>query len=491
MSVVAAFAVPHPPLVVPGVGHGREKDIAATVAAYEEVASRVGALQPDTLVISSPHTTSYLDYLHIAPGRGARGDFRDFGDRADGSDVAYDQDFVRELARSAGAAGIPAGTRGEKDPALDWGVLVPLHFIQRRASGYRVVRMGLAGFSPIEHYRLGRCVQEVAERLGRRVVYVASGDLSHKLAADGPYGFAPDGPVFDEAVCAALGTGSFLDLLTMDPGLCERAAECGLRSFQIMAGALDATPVRAELLSYEGPFGVGYGIAAFEAAGPAGSDPSRAFEPAYLAWHERQLADTRAAEDVYVCLARASLEHYVRTGRRLEVARGAEGAASGLAEAAVGMAPELASGLAELPPELTERRAGAFVSLKKNGQLRGCIGTIAPTRASLAEEIVENAVSAGCHDPRFSPVRADELPELVYDVDVLGEPEPVESRDQLDPARYGVIVSTPDGRRGLLLPALDGVDTVDEQLHIAARKGGISLGEKGVRLERFEVVRHL
>ena len=76
-------------------------------------------------------------------------------------------------------------------------------------------------------------------------------------------------------------------------------------------------------------------------------------------------------------------------------------------------------------------------------------------------------------------------------MDVLGEPEPVESCDQLDPARYGVIVSTPDGRRGLLLPALDGVDTVDEQLHIAARKGGISLGEKGVRLERFEVVRHL
>ena len=88
-------------------------------------------------------------------------------------------------------------------------------------------------------------------------------------------------------------------------------------------------------------------------------------------------------------------------------------------------------------------------------------------------------------------MREDELPELVYDVDVLGEPEPVDDRSELDPARYGVIVSTPDGRRGLLLPALDGVDTVDEQLQIAARKGGITLGEKGVRLERFEVVRHL
>lgn len=466
MSVVAAFAVPHPPLIVPGVGHGREAGIAATVAAYEEVARRVADLAPDTLVISSPHTTSYLNYLHISPGAGARGDFRDFGDRADGSKVAYDQELVRELECAAEAAGIPAGTRGERDAALDWGVLVPLHFIQARCQGFKVVRMGLAGFSPLEHYRLGRLVQQAAARLGRRVVYVASGDLSHKLAADGPYGFSPDGPVFDEAVCDALATGDFLRLLTMDPGLCERAAECGLRSFQIMAGALDGTPVRAELLSHECPFGVGYGVAAFTPTGAEGSDPARRYEDAYRTWHECELAQARAAEDPYVRLARASLEHRVRTGKTLSLP-------------------------ADLPPELTERRAGAFVSLKKDGRLRGCIGTIAPVRASLAEEIVENAVSAGCHDPRFSPVTADELPELVYDVDVLGEPEPVRDRTELDPARYGVIVSTPDGRRGLLLPALDGVDTVEEQLRIAARKGGIALGEKDVRLERFEVVRHL
>ena len=466
MSVVAAFAVPHPPLIVPGVGHGRERDISATVAAYEEVARRVADLAPDTLVISSPHTTSYLDYLHISPGPGARGDFADFGDRADGSEVTYDEEFVRELASAAEAVGIPAGTRGERDARLDWGVLVPLHFIQARCRGFRVVRMGLAGFSPLEHYRLGTLVQQTAARLGRRVVYVASGDLSHKLAADGPYGFVPDGPVFDEAVCDALSTGDFLSLLAMDPGLCERVAECGLRSFQIMAGALDGTPVRAELLSHEGPLGVGYGVAAFTPCGPEGSDPARRFEAAYRELHERQLAETRSREDAYVQLARASLESYVRDGRQQELP-------------------------ADLPPELTQRRAGAFVSLKKDGRLRGCIGTIAPTRASLAEEIAANAVSAGCHDPRFSPVTADELPELVYDVDVLGEPEPVADRSQLDPARYGVIVSTPDGRRGLLLPALDGVDAVDEQLQIAARKGGISLGEKDVRLERFEVVRHL
>lgn len=143
-----------------------------------------------------------------------------------------------------------------------------------------------------------------------------------------------------------------------------------------------------------------------------------------------------------------------------------------------------------LPDALVDTRAGAFVSLKKDGELRGCIGTILPTQSSLAKEICANAISAGTHDPRFSRVRPDELPELVYDVDVLTEPEPIDSSEELDPRRYGVIVSTDDGRRGLLLPDLDGVDTIDEQISIAAQKGGISLESDEVMLERFEVVRH-
>lgn len=142
----------------------------------------------------------------------------------------------------------------------------------------------------------------------------------------------------------------------------------------------------------------------------------------------------------------------------------------GFCERAAGRLPD------EARRELEGIRAGCFVSIKKNGQLRGCIGTTGPAHSSLAEEICGNAVSAGTRDPRFSAVRPDELPELVYDVDVLGTPEPVDSIDALDCRRYGVIVSTADGRRGLLLLDLDGVDTVDEQLRIAARKGDIDLG---------------
>ena len=141
-----------------------------------------------------------------------------------------------------------------------------------------------------------------------------------------------------------------------------------------------------------------------------------------------------------------------------------------------------------LPEELYKSRAGAFVSLKEDGRLRGCIGTIRAVRGTLAEEIMHNAVSACSEDTRFSPVEDWEVDRLTISVDVLGETEKISSPEELDVTRYGVIV-TEGGRRGLLLPNLEGVDTVEQQIAIAKQKAGIREHES-VELERFEVIRH-
>ena len=465
MAIVGAFAVPHPPLIIPEVGKGRERTIQATVDAYEEVGRRIAALKPDTIVVSSPHTTLYRDYFLISPGSSARGSFAQYGAPRAAYAARYDTNLVAQLCEICEREGISAGTDYERDPRLDHATMIPLHFIEKHYTGFELVRIGLSGFSAAEHYRLGMAVQEAAKLLGRRVVYVASGDLSHKLLDDGPYGFVPEGPQFDERITRDFANGDLLDVLCMDTSLAERAAECGLRSFQMMAGALDGTAVESELLSYEGPFGVGYGIACFIPVGEEGADDDRRLLSQYEAWRSADLAQKRAGEDAYVRLARASLEAYVREGRRIVP-------------------------LDDLPAELLSTRAGCFVSLKVDGQLRGCIGTILPTHASLAEEICANAISTGTRDPRFSAVSKSELADLVYDVDVLTDPEPTTAAE-LDPSRYGVIVSCRDGRRGLLLPDLDGVDTVSEQLRIAAQKGQIDLDFDDYRLERFEVVRHL
>ncbi len=145
-----------------------------------------------------------------------------------------------------------------------------------------------------------------------------------------------------------------------------------------------------------------------------------------------------------------------------------------------------APGPQELVPEMKER-AGVFVSIHKHGELRGCIGTFEPTRADVAEEIISNAISSATRDPRFPPVAAAELGDLDYSVDILSAPEPVVDESQLDPRRYGVIVES-GFRRGLLLPDLEGVDTVERQIEICRLKAGISAHEP-VKLYRFEVKR--
>ncbi len=460
MGVVGAVVVPHPPLIMPEVGRGEEKKIQATIDAYREAMRRMADLKPDTVVISSPHATMYADYFHISPREHAEGDFGDF--RAPGVKLSaeYDAEMVRTVSHLLAEAGVDGGTGAERMPKLDHGTMVPLRFVQEVMPDVKIVRVGLSGQSPRAHYRFGECVAQAAELLNRRVVYVASGDLSHKLKADGPYGFAAEGPVFDKECMEALAAGDFLRLLSIDTELSEGAAECGLRSFWMMAGALDRRRVESEQLSYEGTFGVGYGVASFIVGE---RDESRAFGDLFEKTRKEKLAAQKAAEDEYVKLARMSLETFVKTGKRADVPK-------------------------DLPPELSGLRAGAFVSLKKDGMLRGCIGTILPVTESLGAEIVRNAVSACSEDPRFNPVTEDELDSLVYSVDVLSLPEPIDSDEMLDPKRYGVIVES-NGRRGLLLPDLAGVDTVAEQLSIACRKGGID-PEGPVKLWRFEVTRH-
>ena len=225
-------------------------------------------------------------------------------------DVQYDAELRQELICQAETVGIQAGTLGEKDPTLDHGAFLPLYFLREAGVDCPILRIGLSGFSPLEHYRLGQCIAWAVGVLGRRAVFVASGDLSHKLKDDGPYGYAPEGLVFDCRVTQAMAEGDFLQFLTMDSNLCDRAAECGLCSFQIMAGALDGLAVAPELLSYEGTFGVGYGVAVFTVTGPG---ESRRFAKRCEELERARLAERKASEDPWVRLARLSLETYIKT----------------------------------------------------------------------------------------------------------------------------------------------------------------------------------
>ena len=460
MSLIAGFMVPHPPMIVPDIGRGSENQITETIAAYERVADEIAELKPETIIITSPHSIMYADYFHISPGSKAKGSFAGFRAPQVRFSESYDTELVSEICRLAALEDFPAGTMGERDKSLDHGTMVPLWFIRNKYSGGRIVRIGLSGLPLTDHYRLGMMIREAADNLGRSVVIVGSGDLSHKLQDYGPYGFAPEGPVYDERIMDVMGRGAFGELLDFDESFCDKAAECGHRSFVIMAGAFDGTAVKAERLAHQDVTGVGYGICTFY---PEGPDESRHFLDSFLVEEQEKIRAKREASDEYVQLARRTIESYVTSREEIRVPQ-------------------------DLPAEMLSTRAGAFVSIHKQGSLRGCIGTIAPTEYCLAQEIINNAISASTRDPRFSPIRPDELKYLDISVDVLGEPEDIDSADQLDVKRYGVIVSC-GRRRGLLLPDLDGVDTPEQQISIAMQKGGIRQGDP-YKLQRFEVIRH-
>lgn len=447
-----AYLVPHPPLLIPGIGSGRE--IPDTRLAYEQIAAELALQNPDTVVIISPHSILYDDYIHIAPGEGASGDFGAFRAKNIRFSVAYDVELAELIGKLAQQQGIPAGPLGAREPELDHGVMVPLYFLKPE----KIVRISLSGLSLIEHYRFGMCIRQAAQTLSREIAVIASGDMSHKLKSDGPYGFAPEGPKHDAFVCETIRDMDVRRLMSIDDQLRERAAECGLRSLVMAMGALDGMRVSSRLLAYEGPYGVGYLTAAFTGEGQAPS-----LLPQLLQGKEMRLETQKSGEDAFTRLARQNTEHFVKTRTYIEL-------------------PD------ELPPEMLSRRAGVFVSIKKNGQLRGCIGTIAPARESIAEEILKNSVSAACNDPRFDPITPDELENLTYSVDILSTAEPIAGPAELDVLRYGVIV-TSGRKRGLLLPNLDGVDTVERQIEIALQKAGIRPGEQ-YTMERFEVVRH-
>ena len=461
MSVTGAVMVPHPPLIIPDVGRGQEKKIQATIDAYHRAAEKLASWKPETVVVLSPHTVMYADYFHISPGKGAKGSFGNFRAPQVKIEAEYDTEFVRVLCQEAEAREVPAGTLGERDWYLDHGTMIPLWFLNQYYRDYQVVRIGLSGLPFSRHYMLGLCIQKTAELCGRKTAVIGSGDLSHRLKEDGPYGFRKEGPEYDKRIMEVMGKARFDRLFDFSEEFCEKAAECGHRSFVILAGTLDRREVEAEELSHEGTFGVGYGICTYEVKE---TGPKRDFLRQYEERVKEEAKSRREEEDAYVRLARQTVEAWVGSRKRTAVPRG-------------------------LPEEMYQNRAGVFVSLKEEGKLRGCIGTIGPVQGSIAEEIVENAISASTKDPRFHPVEPEELEKLVYSVDVLGEPEEISSIKELDVKRYGVIV-TRGRKRGLLLPNLEGVDTVEEQIAIAKRKAGIREEEEDVRLERFEVVRH-
>ena len=313
-------------------------------------------------------------------------------------------------------------------------VEVQVPFLQYLKPDVRIVPIILAG-APSEIYKeIGRDIARAIKHLNKEAVILASGDMTHRE----PQAAAEEKDM--KAVEAMLALDE--DELTrrynnLRISMCAHGPVVTL-----IAAAKELGVTGAELVKYQ-------------TSGDATGDYEEVVGYAGVIFK-------KAGMHPLAALAKETVETYVREGKKPSPPQ-------------------------ELTPEMQEK-AGVFVSIHKLGVLRGCIGTFEPQQKNVAEEIITNAISSATRDPRFPPIAPEELKDLDYSVDVLTKPEPVADESHLDPRKYGVIVEA-GWRRGLLLPDLEGVDTVEYQIDICRQKGGISPDEP-VQLYRFEVKRY-
>ncbi|HJP90708.1 MAG TPA: AmmeMemoRadiSam system protein A [Pyrinomonadaceae bacterium] len=440
--LVFSGIAPHPPIMVPEVGRESIGQVADSIGAMAELTQRVIESGAESVILISPHAPLEVDSFVAYEGPEVYADFSNF--RAPGTrfGVSVDNELLAAIKQAAAANNYDVSILPEND--LDHGTAVPLYFLLQNGWHGRVVTLGYSFLSNEDHLRFGSCIRSAVEQVRRPVAFIASGDLSHRLKPQAPAGYNPDAHYFDEEVVAALRSNTPGKIIEIDHGLRKLAGECGYRSMLVAIGASSDSPFSCEVLNYEAPFGVGYLVA-------------------QLINQPRQVVHAGDTEIELPTLARRAVETFVRSGEIYEP-------------------PEATCDLLCTP-------APCFVSLKTlSGELRGCIGTIEPSRNNLAQEIIANAISAATNDPRFEPVREEELSNLRYSVDVLFPFEPA-VMEELDPAVFGVIVEDESGsRRGLLLPDIPGIVEAQQQVEIAARKAGITPSEP-VKLYRFKVER--
>ncbi len=429
--LVFSGIAPHPPIMVPEVGRESIAEVMDSIAAMAELTKRVVESGAETVVLISPHAPLEVDSFVAYEGPEVTADFANFSAPEISFRATVDEELLSAIRNAAALQNYEVTAL--RDHLLDHGTAVPLYFLQRNGFHGKVVTLGYSFLSNNDHLLFGSCIREAVDKVGRSVAFIASGDLSHRLKPRAPAGYNPEAHVFDDQVVEALRSNVPQQIVDIDHDVRKLAGECGYRSMLVAIGASSNLPVSCEVLSYEAPFGVGYLVA--------------------------QLTNQTALP----ALARTAVETFIRYGNTFAP-------------------PQSTEGLLASP-------APCFVCLKTlDGELRGCIGTIEPAKATLAEEVVANAISAAMNDPRFDPVKTAELSNLRYSVDVLLPAEPAEMKD-LDPSVFGVIVEDESGsRRGLLLPDISGIDNAEQQVEIAARKAGIGRDER-IRLWRFKVER--
>lgn len=421
MSLLASFILPHAPMLVAEIGRGREKKLPKTLEAYKKVASEIASLKPDIIVIASPHAESYSDYFQMADGEMATGSLAEYGAPQLRFRLRYNDELRKEIARISFARGLKAGYSDSSETSLDHGTMVPLYFINQAYQNYEVVRIGLTGLSYFEHYEMGMVIGEAAKRSDKRIIFIASGDMSHCLNKEGEYGCNEEAKHYEELLNKCLYKANFGDLLRMDKTMVKDAKECGHRAFAMLSGTLDRCSVDPIFFAHEDTLGTGHGIYEYKVTG---NDDSRAFGDFYLSKVAFSIKAKKENADDYLRLAYLAAEQFILKGKGEKM---------------------------EVPSSFSAKGKGVIVSVSEFGTLRGRNVFLPKADSSLASSLIDSTISAIKDDSRFDPLSEKDLPYLDIEVTEMFSFASIKDMKDFDASKYALLVSA-DSRCGLSFP---------------------------------------
>ncbi|MDR3249551.1 MAG: AmmeMemoRadiSam system protein A [Mycoplasmataceae bacterium] len=420
--IIKSYFLPHPPLIIEGIG--KKEEILKTKKSYQLVAKEINRLKPDCVVIFTPHFPINDENFNIVYDEYIIGNMLQFKSERKVK-VKNDLELVDQIYNGV----INSGVKIKKltNISIDHASFIPLHFVKCKSA----IVISNAFAPAAQHYKFGEVLNNLFTAINKKIVVIASGDTSHKLKKNGTYGLSQEGVKFDQILIDAIKNNNHSELINLNNDFINNAGQCGLFSLITMFGVISSFLIKSKIYSYEYPYGVGYLAASFSLEEPT---------------------KNKILVKQIIKLAKDSVENYLKHSKNISPSK-------------------------ELSSYLLNNRFGSFVCLKKNKELRGCVGTILPTKENLATEIIANAISAAINDNRFNPVIISELDKIKYSVDVLTKPQVITNLNQLNPKKYGIIVQS-GSKSGILLPSLEGINTIEQQINIACQKANILQTEK-------------
>ena len=456
-TILNRYFLPHPPAAIPEVGKKTAEQLKTTIDGFLTAAKAIGDLSPDTIIIITPHGPCFNDFFYMPSQKRISGDFSAFGCKKLILGFDNDVELAEIIADHTKSRGLSAGfvddiiMKKRNIPYdIDHGVTVPLYFIAPYCKTYKVLPISVPEMNEKDLYRFGILLREAIQKSNRNVIVIATGDLSHKHGEE----HGEIGKEFDKTFKKILLDEDVIGFLNFDRKLKENASQCSIDSIRVLLGTLDGFTFIPRILSYEATTNIGY-LSAELTCGK----PTESIFVHYLD-NRKEMLDKEAFP---LKLVRYAIEEYLH----------------GVKDPAI---PQ------DTPDEFMDNCGAVFVSLYNNGLLRGCSGTVTPSCPELASEIMQSAIWAASKDPFASPITSGEIDDLSITVDIIHEPEEIINQNELDPAKYGIIVSCKE-KSAVMLPNQPRIENIKDQIRAARENAGIHPWHR-LKIKRVTVTRY-